>query len=209
MIVTVLGGTVTHKRMSAISSLKELVVILSGITITVAITTVAETMRTQTVGSPWMFALFTVLILNVVRFYHGNMRLLDDSYLDADRVVRRNIVVDFVVIFTTSVLFAAMGAFLNRADLFYTCFLSILVIDIIWALLALASNNQDELQIQQRWLLNNLVFTVFVVLATLGSFQYPGVMTPDVTAGIVLVCLMLNTLIDFFVSRNFYFPSAA
>ena len=111
---------VARAREKSISSLKELVVILTGLTITTGMVNslhrlnmkfnaqdarregfihwfrYAHEMHTDGIACACRLA---ILILCVMRFHHGNLMLLDKSYSLSGQGDNRNIVVDFVAVF--------------------------------------------------------------------------------------------------------------
>jgi hypothetical protein len=204
---------VNKKRLSAIGSLRELVVILSGITITFSLGRIVDGIDSRAGTNLQAMTLFVLLTLSIVRFYHGNMRLLDDSYFAAEGEVvaaegkvkaRRNIVVDFGVILVTSVVFAAMGAFIQDYEFFFGGLTIILVMDTIWGVMAISANNIEALDIQKRWVINNAVcaFALLVIYIANAQFHLPE----QWTFGLMVGCALVSTIGDYVASWEFYFP---
>ena len=194
------------KRLSAIGSLRELVVILSGITITFALARIVDGMNSAARINIQAVTLFVLLTLSIVRFYHGNMRLLDDSY-DAENQTKagRNIVVDFAVILFTSLVFAAMGAFIQDYMFFFASFTAILALDAIWGLYAMGAHNIEALPIQKHWVGNNAICTFALLIVYIVRDQ--AQLSVPVIFSAMVVCALASTIYDYVVSWRFYFPA--
>lgn len=195
-------------RRSAVNSLKELVVILSGITITFAITAIAKEAKNANGAFPGELGLFLILVLSIIRFYHGNMRLLDDSYLDhlEGGSTERNIILDFSVILVTSIAFAAMGAFIDQPVFFFSCFAMILIMDGLWGVLCISANNIDAIPIQRHWMGNNFVCGSTILIIFNVSLSHPLLFRGVSPTLIIAACALGSTFYDFAVSWRFYFP---
>ena len=202
---------------STISSLKEIVTIVTGLTITNAILQLMTTTSTATASglgtiSFQTLLLFILLVMNVIRFYHGNMRHLDTTYTaewgkgssgDLKLSGGRKTAIDFFVIFSQSLVFAFIS-FLLRVPLdFFALFVALLVADVVWFLgVYQFTSDRKAFDHQKQWTLNNTI-SVFALLIAISS---GAVLDPIVHVYLLWGILVLNTLIDFTVSWDFYFP---
>jgi hypothetical protein len=195
---------------SAVTSLKQIATIVTGVTATngiIVLLTAGQYTAIRSLSNvprDSMF-LFLILITNIIRFYHGNIRLLDDFYGSDTNLPRdgRNLGVDFFVVFIQCIAFAAMSFYLDHADEFFAIYIGLLVIDIIWFTLSRSrAEDNAEFKRQRNWTLNNVGAVVAMLLCTIAL----GPAGPDVyfVARVVIVCL--NTVIDYIISWKFYFP---
>ena len=155
----------------------------------------------------------TLLVVNLIRFYHGNMRHLDVVYLahpesDAPPDVkpqRGNLGLDFFVIFGQSVLFAVTSFYASGRQEFILLFIILLFVDIVWIVSA-QQQAADERAFthQRRWMLNNLCALVGLLLVYAGVPGDDRLVYLYVAGGIIAV----NTILDFAFSWHFYFPRA-
>jgi hypothetical protein len=194
-----------EKIKSSISSLKEIVILLNGITLTFSITTLISKLRNpiDLVSSAETATLFLLFVLSVIRFYHGNMRLLDDLYITPANAnpPNRNLALDFSAVLGVSTIFGAMGDFIGNCRMYFLCFLSILTIDILWAVICLQVDDIDTLKQQKAWTINNIVFVFIIILLIAVPHPY------DVWARYLLIVGgFITTGVDFWWSWEFYFP---
>ncbi|MBZ0139952.1 MAG: nucleoside 2-deoxyribosyltransferase [Pseudorhodoplanes sp.] len=178
------------KRFSTIESLKEIVVFLAALTFANAISNFlfdesSRQLRQIAHLTVEQWFCFVFLIVGVVRFYHGNWRLLDDSYTNSgyehgvEEGNRKNIIwLDFVCVLSVSLGFAALSFYINYFSAFVVVYAGIIVIDIIWLHLTrprstlpsygMWSVSQGSIQIRIQgttWFWNNVgLFVVFVFL---------------------------------------------
>jgi hypothetical protein len=202
----------SERTRSAVGSLKEIVVILTGLTITYAITIVVKDM-TNPVGvfdKTIHASLFVFLVLNIVRFYHGNMRLLDDEYIaskpQGSPRVTRNLALDFFTVMLTSISFAVMGTFVSDPWRFFNALLFILVIDVFWALVYIVTPNLEHLKIQRRWLINNILYAfVIIVFNLVLEEEFHSIF---LSTCVLMLAGLVSTMYDYYCSWEFYFPGA-
>jgi hypothetical protein len=203
---------------STISSLKEIVTIVTGVTITNGIVVFLtdgdytnikdfKDLALQTI------VLFLLLVGNIIRFYHGNMRHLDVTYLvkfeadssgDINRPGRRNVAIDFFVIFAQSLIFAALSFYLGEPTEFFTIFAGLLILDVVWFLSVYQyTPDRKAFEHQKRWTLNNTI-AVFALLTTTAVSR---TLDPVLLFCLFALIIALNTIVDFVISWDFYFPS--
>ena len=200
---------------SSINSLKEVVTIVTGVTIATAIVTFL-TGGTFSVIKPIVeieitsAVFFLLMITNLIRFYHGNMRHLDDAYQThvspggKGGIPKRHLGLDFVVVYAESVLFAIMSFFLSKPAEFIGIFTVLLFLDVIWVL---ASSQfplkRQAFTYQKYWALNNVVTVIVLLLAT----AYAVGLAAEIYVWLVAVVLWANTIVDFRINWEFYFPN--
>jgi hypothetical protein len=202
---------------SAVSSLKKIVTIVSGLAITNTLNTLVVTQANRVnllgfVHLQWYRLLLSaLLIITIVRFHHGNIRLLDKTYLlGEEEEVRstsiprkRQLLFDFVVIFLTSVLLAFMSFFIGPD--FFPLFAILLFVDLVWFLV---TNRWSGDSVQQKWAINNLMFGlgIIILLFSQASLLQAGISSVWVNMAYVIL-VSGNTCYDFFISRELYFPN--
>ena len=150
------------------------------------------------------------VITAIVRFYHGNNQHVDFVYSRASaqrrirgRAPRGGIGVDFLVIMVQSVLFAVMSFYVDGSRELLLLFMVLLYFDIVWYITSSTITiDSDVLEHQRRWMLNNIGF-----LAIISILYFQGDASWTVTAG--AVAILLNTVVDFWISWGFYFPGFA
>jgi len=217
------------KRKSAILSLKEILVIITGLTITNAVIVLIAKGNYQAIKPIYQLniqeiIIFILLILNIVRFYHGNMRLLDDSYLLKESTYLKTgecelddrvnyIFWDYFVILLTGIMFAFMSFFLSSYLDFFLIFITILIIDVAWYFFTNKDTLDSKIKTQRKfWTLNNVAHLfILIPLITVSLIASDEIMINiqnRISLFYVLTFLTFtNAIADFYVSWEFYFPS--
>jgi hypothetical protein len=201
---------------SVLLSLKEIVSIVMGLALTNSVLALITNHHYTSVltlsALPLSGVLYTlVLIMNIVRFYHGNMRHMDSLYGVPARKLALSthgslgsLGVDFSVVFLESVVFAVISFYAgHRAD-FVLLFLILLAIDLLWNIVTLQEGSEArDVSHQRGWMVNN-VLAVVALLALYFGYQnhHHDLVLLHVAVGVVA----LNTVIDFAISWKFYFP---
>jgi nucleoside 2-deoxyribosyltransferase len=137
-------SSIIEKRVSTIESLKEIVVFLAALTFTNALSTLLLDENTKqirhlsSIKFEHLFC-FLFLIFGVIRFYHGNWRLLDDNYkIGSNRgglrqSERKNLIwFDFICVLAVALAFALLSFFINDFSRFVIVYAVIVIIDILW-----------------------------------------------------------------------------
>lgn len=199
---------------SAITSLKEIVTIVAGLAITNAVLQLLATdgaLRTRGIGVTAVL-LFILVILNIIRFHHGNIRHLDSTYTrergrvpvgDLKNQARRNTAIDFFVIFSQALSLVVLSFLLHDASLFFYVFAGLIAIDIFWYLgVYNLASDEATFRHQKRWTLNNVTTLVGLLILFATASRLPGDWFPLS----VITLLALNTVADFVISWAFYFP---
>jgi len=200
---------------STISSLKNVVTIVAGLAITNAIITVfvvnnVADFKRLTIDTSLLFFLF---ILNVIRFHHGNVRHLDTTYTsDPGKVaiVHKPVgasgktALDFFVIFFQSVVFAVLSFLLKQPNSFFALFAALIAVDVLWYLAVHGMvTDKSRFLHQKRWSINN----VATLLALLIVLAHSARIANSFHFYICFFLVLLNTVVDFAISWEFYFPA--
>ena len=212
------GVSVTERDLakvsSAVQSLKEVITILAGITITITLSNLLA--DEQKLGMPfqrmsWKPVLFALAaIITVVRFYHGNCRHLDDACkgLSGDHRATSGLkmAVDYPVILVQSILLAALSFYIRLETYFALILLLILVIDVAWVTsVVVCKSVPDETRARViKWLINNVVALAVVIgiLMIRAKIDRP-VWYPLLISTVIIA----NGIADFVLSGREYFPS--
>lgn len=150
-----------------------------------------------------------ILILNIFRFYHGNIRHLDSVYGSEEQGIpvvrpepRGGLGVDFFVILAQSILFAIMSFYAAHPEELVLLFTALLVFDVLWTLVVQQPGDEDSFSHQKRWMLNNFValLAILVVYAIARGDRTDGLLYAGAAA------MMLNAVFDFGINWQFYFP---
>lgn len=205
---------------SAVSSLKEVVTIVTGVIITntvvryITVGTYTD-MRNLTEIYSWDTVFFIILLFNIIRFYHGNMRHLDDTYLlgptgelpkDFKQVKHSYMGVDFFVILLQSIIFTVLSFLLEKPLQFSIIFAVLLSIDALWYFVVhQQAPDSSVFAHQKKWALNNIGALMGLVIVFFYSIGGSGIDTNYIYAALAVI-IMTNTVIDFRISWYFYFP---
>jgi hypothetical protein len=207
--------------MSATESLKRLITIICGLAITTAVVRViAETSIDGVYGlrAPSMTSLllFSVAILTIARFYHGNIRHLDEEYIGKSgkgfarpkrTKVPTRIAADFVVIFLEALLLSVMGYFVGSFPIFALLLATLLLFDAIWFFFFHNSDGPDNNR-SKTWAANNLFFGIVFLAGSawlLSDAVEPGHEAYWIAAFAVLS--FVNIAIDVVQEFDLYFPN--
>jgi hypothetical protein len=193
--------------LSAVSSLKEIVTVIMALTMTntlVLLVTGGSYSSTRDLDE-----LSGILILNIFRFYHGNIRHLDSVYGLEEQGVpvvrpepRGGLGVDFFVILAQSILFAVMSFYADHPEKLLVLFTALLIFDVLWTLVVQQPGDQDSFTHQKKWMLNNFV----ALLAILVVYTSAGGTRTDVLVYAGAAAMLLNAAFDFGINWRFYFP---
>jgi hypothetical protein len=208
---------------SVLHSLKEIVSIVMGLALTNCVLVLITHGRYTGVSAlsalPLSSVLYSlVLILNIVRFYHGNLRHMDTLYGYSARTSAARtsaasthgpaplggLGIDFIVVFLESIIFAVISFYASPRREFLLLFMILMAFDFIWNIVTQQESSEvRDLPHLQRWMLNNLLGVVVILVLYLEYKQHHKEVYLDLGAAM----LAMNTLIDFAISWRFYFPS--
>jgi hypothetical protein len=118
--------------------------------------------------------------------------------------------VDFLVIFGQSVLFAVISFYAAPRHELLLLFETLLVFDIFWYLVtALTRRTERDPQAERhqlRWIMNNVAFGFLILICYFKALPRGGG-AGFTHVGVVLIAC--NTIVDFVISWDLYFGSAA
>lgn len=205
---------------SAASSLKEIVTIVCGLAAAGAVANLLAAAR----GSEGQIvpdrlgwgelALFSALILLIARFYHGNVRHLDEEYeggVGRAFVKLRipgssaRITADFFVILTQSLMLASLGYLLRDPVYFGYVIVALLALDALWFFF-FHTPLDSHAERSKHWALNNIVFAAILAITLYFSGRLEELNQSALPAAISLL-ILVNSTLDFVNQRSFYFPS--
>lgn len=203
---------------SALASAKSVFAIINGLTLTntlLVLITGGHYSQVIPIGElpAESVVLAVVLMANVVRFYHGNIRHLDAAYgsESAARAAsgrhvepRGGLGLDFFIIFTQSLLFSVASFYINSPSTYIPLFIVLLAFDVIWTVYSQQANGDLAASPQRMWLLNNLVAGAILVVLYLGVYKsHPDRLWAQDAA---IAVVAATTVIDFALNWRFYFP---
>lgn len=213
------------KIRSAIESLKELLIIISGLAATNSILQLLESTlqngqysltRLQLVPS----LLCVINILTIARFSHGNYRQLDEEYSGGEGkggshallTGSARVAADFTVVLIEA-LILSLASFLFVNPLQYIALIAaLLILDALWFFFAHTNTSDapntasDELSVSKSkaWALNNIIFGILFVIF---SFFRSGDARMTAILVIIFTALaLINFSIDILTEVSFYFP---
>lgn len=201
---------------SALDSLKELITIISGLAATNA---VLQLMVTTARGGiygvdrlrPTSVLLFLVTVVSLFRFYHGNVRHLDEEY--SGRIGKahvylpktqgsKRVAADFSVIFTEAMILTSLSFLLRNPRQYVLVFTALLFLDAVWFFLVY---NSDEPR-SKWWARNNLIFSAIFAVMAIVSFAVPEVVLREAFVVLFASLALINAGFDVLNQFKFYFP---
>jgi hypothetical protein len=205
---------------SALASAKSVFAIINGLTLTntlLVLITGGHYSRVIPLGQLPVesVVLAVVLMANVVRFYHGNIRHLDAAY-GSESVARAasgrhveprgGLGLDFFIIFTQSLLFSLASFYVNAPSTYIPLFIVLLAFDVIWTVYSQQADGDQAASPQRMWLLNNLIAGAILIVLYLGIYKSHGDRLWARDAAVIV--LAATTIIDFALNWRFYFPGS-
>ncbi len=223
---------------SSLDSLKELITIISGLAIANAVLFFLtegslNTVSPDKIRDPERMLPFLLLLFNLLRFYHGNMRHLDELKVD-DRqefvggergpignTSRQALWSDYLIIVSQHTVFVVASVYLDSPEVFFPLLSAVLFLDLFMFAPALYDsfhelyNRRFVLTRSRNWrkkvryeiwmLVNNLVVGLVLGLGIGGSIIYAS----DSNIGLYVFTsfLALNFLLDYIFNWRFYFPT--
>jgi hypothetical protein len=196
---------------SGVSSLKAIFSILMGLSVT---NTLVVLIKSNGEGSITPFAdldplhlVFAgVLLFTIARFYLGNVRHVDDFYvnasvdgvpLDPHATSASRFALDFTVLLIEALMFSLASFYIVHPTNFIEIVMALLVIDILWTTSASADAPHSWF-----WLRNNLVHVLLIAVCFGFHLKYETSLLPFYFA---IGLLLTNGLIDMVWNRGFYF----
>jgi len=145
-----------------------------------------------------------------VRFYHGNMRIMEELYQHGDAgamSMRLTPLMDWVVTVSQAAILAALGLFVRNRVNFQWLILGVYTIDVIWLILSgLGPIRTDAVTaIGRKWAaINGLSF---FVLAIIGGLYWNEMITSNASGIYFGGVVVLGGVVDYWLNHSFYFPS--
>lgn len=202
---------------SMVNSLKEITTIIVGLALTNAIVQFlveGTAVREITEISLESAVIFVLLIVNMIRFYHGNFRHLDVTYSTTNfqssisgsikqHPKGEKVTIDFFFILVESLMLCAMSFYQARPLYYFYSFIALLTVDVFWFFATYhLVPDKETFRHQKIWSMNN--FGAIIILLILLQFS-----TSSWQWALNYACavvLFVNTIIDYGVLWNFYFP---
>src|ERR1700730_7912770 len=150
-------------------------------------------------------------LLMAVRFFHGNMRVLERLQLiDPGTSGLRSIqVMSWIIVVAQGLLISALGLFVREQVNFRWILIGLYLMDVLWLLISefiAVESDQEVRKVHRTWCAVN-----GISLVALSVFQIMYVMLAmsGKSSGICFGCvIVLGSLVDYCINRQFYFPSS-
>lgn len=148
---------------------------------------------------------FIALIATAVPFLHGMNRHLDETLAVIRKRSRRSLfvflIVDFVVFLAEGCILFLLAASVSADLIFFQPLIVLLIVDVLWAFLALF-NAMITPSVAFRWIgINGLMIIVaFLIIYVSGPecIQFK--------IYVLAVCAVIRTILDYLLVWDFYFP---
>jgi hypothetical protein len=199
---------------SAVLSLKTLFSILMGLSVTNTLVILIRRGEQSSVLSPASIGhdalpltVSVALLFTIFRFYLGNIRHVDDLYVNAppnalDHGASANtaarFTADLTVVLLEALIFGIASFYVLHAANFTELLMVVLVIDILW------TASQGVSRHQSFWLINNLAHLFAISICFGFHIKYPHSVLPFYFA---VGLLLTNGLADVMGNRHFYFAA--
>lgn len=141
----------------------------------------------------------------IVPFYHGTLRHLDDAYVSGVNPAPRPtaVLIDFFVLFGEGCILLLMAASLNNVTRYAFAFCSLLIVDIVWALLfarMVADNGRSWAHL--KWLRVNVLTLPFVGVIGVATLTFD--LGRTLTSAVLALTCVIRTAWDYKGSWRFY-----
>jgi hypothetical protein len=197
---------------STLGTLKSIITLLAGLTITnssiILLTGSSFSEVVDIKNLPFQSVLlYFLIIINIVRFYHGNSKHIDIEVVSKHEVRKiggLKLAADFFSILLQSVIFSIMSFYLNNPGTFFIIFTVLLWVDILWYITTNNFADKTQYDHQKKWTINNLVVAILLVI-----FLFILDIDTDSLLFFILAysAILLNTVIDYIISWKYYFPT--
>jgi hypothetical protein len=201
---------------SALGSIKSILAIVNGLTITntfLVLITAGHYSEIRTPGSLGVsnVAAAGVLMLNIVPFYHGNMRHIDAIYGAESVAVSAastpakppgGLGVDFLVILAQSLLLSLASFYVQSHVEYVFLFIVLLLSDVVWTFFS--PQQSDASANEPTWLRTNLVTAIGLGVLYVIHRGHSG---SEWLLDGALVLLAVRAVVDFADNWSIYFPA--
>ncbi len=204
-------------KISAAESIRSLITVISGLAITSPIVAFFDFSEDEYSPDLFDYVKLVIFVLLVVRFYHGNWRLIDDSYMLNNYSEsleytedRRNVMsLDFFSVVINCFLLAILGFNILDTNVFVISFIVLLFIDIFWIGISTRWREIEEIwrlrgPYYVYWFLNNFIFIVLIFNLYILYRNFDG--NVIIYEYALFFLILSNSIISVFISKNDYFP---
>jgi hypothetical protein len=112
------------------------------------------------------------------------------------------IFIDFMVVIIQSILFALLSFLFKLPEQFFIIFAVVLAMDILWVFSVSQYRTPEIFRLQRNWAINNFIGVGGLLIGLLISSR----MDFDLAVGFTCCIIFLNTVADFYINRQIYFP---
>lgn len=197
------------KKANAVRNLVSLYTVVIGVALSLAVVTVIDPNAGLSSVDSSSLLLFAAFVETLLPFYHGALRHLDDAYIEnpKDAIGDSVLIVDFVLLFFHALAFVVLALLVRQPAQFAWVLISVLVIDVVWALITYAASSAANRGAEGRWGLINLTFVAIWAsyLVANGIWFESQVIDNSLSVLLAISCL-LRTVMDYVWCRDFYFP---
>lgn len=145
-----------------------------------------------------------------VRFYHGNMRIMEELYqpgTEHTTTVRVTQMGDWVVTLSQAIILAALGLFVTQPVNYQWLIVFVYLIDITWLLISQFGRSRgDDLTttIAKRWAaINGLSLVLLAVVQGMYLLQAINVGKSEICFAAIII---IGAVVDYVLNGKFYFP---
>lgn len=204
-----IGGASVHARRNSARNLQELytvaVAAALGFAAERAVSVTGDDTRFD-MDAIWPLIAF---LATLIPFYHGAVRHLESTFVDEPtrpalegrRVRRGTLLADFLLLFAEGFIFIAIARTLTDPEMAARWLLFLLVFDALWGVgVNYLGYDPPKSALRLPWVIINTIAAPMLLLALI----LPG---NSITLPLVFGGLVVRTVIDYWVSWEFYFPS--
>ena len=199
------------RKENSIRSLVNLYTVVMGVSLSIGITSIINTLEGLNAVTPSTFFLFMAFVLTIVPFYHGALRHLDDAYIEnsSSKVKNGVLIVDFMLLLLHAMAFVVLALLLKVANHFAWVLIVVLVIDVIWGVFVhFAASSEHETVAEWKWAIINTVFCLALSSYLINQQFYLEPLTNQTAlAFLIFAACFIRTLADYVWGKEFYFPS--
>ena len=201
----------TNARENSVKQLSEIYNVVTGVALTLAIMNIVDSNASLIPIKSGLVAInFLTFAAIIVPFHHGAVRHLYATYVEdggSSRIMRGALALDFFILFAEACLFVALAVLLERANLFTSALIALLIVDCTWGFLAnLAFTGAQAQKAERTWSLINLFTAALLSLLYIFGPKILSGWDIDMEIAVFVICLV-RSIIDYYSSWDFYFPT--
>lgn len=164
---------------------------------------------------------FICVITAIIRFYHGNIKYLareyeDSNESDVEKNLNTRLAVDFFFFFLQGFIFCALALYQNKTFEFYMGFTILFFIDSTWFFIVInfTRNSKKYLKFREEemhikalsnWMVANLITGSIILIIILKNLNGERD-SLDYLVPTFFIIIMINTVLDYILNINLYFP---